>query len=41
MELNAISKRVEIQGNFYNLIRAIKYIGYTNGYTGIVYTGLK
>jgi len=44
MELNAISKRVEIQGNFYNLIGAIRYIGHTgtNGhYTGIVYTGLK
>jgi len=42
MELNAISKCIEVQGKFYNLIGAIRYIGHTNGhYTGIVYTGLK
>jgi len=42
MELNTINKRVKIQGNFYNLIGAIRYIAHTNGhYTGIVYTGLK
>lgn len=44
MELNAISKRIEVRGIFYNLIGAIRYIGHTttNGhYTGIVYIGLK
>jgi len=42
IELNTISKRVEIQGNFYNLIGVIRYIAHTKGHcTGIVYTGLK
>lgn len=44
MELNAISKRIEVRGIFYNLFGAIRYIGHTttNGhYTGIVYIGLK
>jgi len=44
MELNAISKRIEVEGIFYNLIGVIRYIEHTveNGhYTEITYTGLK
>jgi len=44
MKLDAISKRIEVGGKFYNLIGAIRYIGHNelNGhYTGIVYTGLQ
>lgn len=43
MELNAISKRIEVEGIFYNF-GVIRYIEHTIGnghYTGIVYTNLK